>query len=78
MTEDSELNDGTITQTVNLVIMGDNTFKRTGELAMGTDYRMTVPTGLVSKLEVVSAKKQFYLLLGRRNVMMPRILIFQN
>ena len=65
VTEDSELNDGTITQTVNLVIMGDNTFKRTGELAMGTDYRMTVPTGLVSKLEVVSAKKAILSFTGK-------------
>lgn len=57
VTEDSELNDGTINQTINIVIMGNNTFKKLGELTVGSDYHMALPQGLVSKLEVVSEKK---------------------
>ena len=55
--ENAELNDGTITQTINMVVMGDNTFNRTGILTEGTDYTLTVPQGLVSQLEVVSEKQ---------------------
>lgn len=55
--ENAELNDGTITQTINMVVMGDNTFNRTGILTEGTDYTLAVPRGLVSQLEVVSEKQ---------------------
>lgn len=57
LTEDSSLNDGTISQTINIVIMGDNTFKELGELTEGSDYHLTLPQGLVPKLEVLSEKQ---------------------
>lgn len=57
LTEESNLNDGTITQTVNISIMGDNAFSKTGELVAGTDYTLKVPEGLTSHLNILSEQQ---------------------
>lgn len=57
VTEDANLNDGTITQTVNITIMGDNAFSKTGELVEGTDYTLKVPAGLTAHLNIVSEQQ---------------------
>lgn len=58
VTEDTEANDGTIKQTVNIAVMGDNTFNKIGELVAGTDYTSgKIPAGLTAHIKVVSDKK---------------------
>ncbi len=54
VTEDSETNNGAITQTINIAIMGDNTFSKTGELSEGTDYTFKAPKGFTPHLKVIS------------------------
>lgn len=65
--EDLFKNDGTISSSVRMQILGNNEFAQTGELVQGTNYSFTAPNGLTPVLKVVSAKEAELSFTGQAN-----------